>query len=133
MSLAALKSRAKEVIKKRDKEGATVDTDQAIRPIGRPGSRVRISHGEEIDMEATTTISRLNGQVARIDGAPYVAPKGPNAGKLIQPVRTDAGAVLGVPTDRLTSDTGSCGHSRPSVGGGSRRYSSNYEKIFGHA
>jgi len=109
---------------------AKIDHSNTPKAVGKRGSRVRITKGEEIDNDGTTTISRLDGVEGKVDGAPYVAKAGPNAGKVIQPILTESGALLGVPTDRLKSSTGSTGHSRPKLGW-SRSYESNWEKAFG--
>lgn len=127
----SLLEKARSVALKKNKGAeAKVDTSDVPRAVAKNGTKVRITKGEEIDDAGTTTVSRLDGQMAKVDGAPYLAKAGPNAGKVIQPVLTDSGALLGVPTDRLKEATGSTGHSRPSVGW-SRKFESGWENVFG--
>lgn len=89
------------------------------------GSHVEITKGDCAATEFGPDHS-VGGVRARVDGQPYVAQKGPNAGKIIQPVRDGAGMVYGVPVERLRQESG---HGRPAVGW-SRAYEANYDRIF---
>jgi len=72
----------------------------------------------------------VHGAQARVDGQPYCAEAGPNKGQLVQPVKTQDGRLLGVPTAKMRS----CG---VRGGGGSSRvgwtpeWDAAYDRAFG--
>lgn len=133
LSPAEQKVRAKAhaiALQKHKHSEAVVDKSAFPKAVGKHGSRVRISRGEITNDAGTQLAADVSGEIARVDGRPYVAAEGPNKGKVIQPVTIEGtNTLVGVPTDRL-SPADSVGHSRPSVGW-SPAYERAWESIFG--
>lgn len=114
---------------KQDTSKARVGTDDTPDAGVKQGERVEVSYGEIPNDECSTTEASARGVSGYVDGAPYVAPEGPNKGKVIQPVRTDDGGILGVPRDRLSRPERRGSKSRSHFSFGWRP--GQYEQIFG--
>lgn len=84
-----------------DASKVAVGTPDTPKPVAKIGARVKITRGEIPSDDCSTTNESATGVEGRVDGAPYVAQEGPNKGEVIQPVRTDEGALLGVPASRV--------------------------------
>jgi len=105
---------------------AEIDLGGIPKKAAKNGTRVKIHGGELPDDDATTTIQSMDGVGGRVEGEAYESVGGPSKGEIIQPIRTDDGKLVGVPTKRIAT-SGTKSRSNFSTGFKSQDH---YDRVF---